>query len=384
MLELLSLASCVLLSLSFCYVAVAIMGVLRFGLKLRSAPKSDGLAPVTLLKPLCGMEPGLADNLRSFCNQDYETFQIVFGVRDRKDPAVPVIKDIIEGFPQLDLSLVVDDRIIGTNYKVSNLANMMSAAKHDIVVVSDSDMRVRRDYLKIVTAPFADDNVGATTCLYSGSASDGMPSKLGAMYINDWFLPSALLPTMFVPLNYCFGATMAVRRGVLEGMGGFDALADYLADDYMLGQFVADQGYRIALAPYVVDNVISEPDLKGLFQHELRWARTIRSVQPVGYTLSFITELLPLSLLAALPVSLFTGSALPAVAIICCALGMRAAMHYAVSYAVPGNTLFAPWLIPVRDLISTAVRIVSYFSSRVLWRESAFEIHANNQLKIAK
>jgi ceramide glucosyltransferase len=384
MMEILSFAACVLLSLSFCYVGLAVVGVLRFGIKLEAPPLSDGTAPVTMLKPLCGLEPGLAENLRTFCAQDYENFQIVFGVRDRDDPAIPIINGIIGEFPDHDISLVVDDRIIGTNYKISNLANMMAVAKHDIVVISDSDMRVRPDYLRIVTAPFADGTVGATTCLYSGSTGGGMPSKLGALFINDWFFPSALLPTMFGSLNYCFGATMAVRRDVLEQVGGFDALADYLADDYMLGQFVVEQGYRIALAPYVVENVIHEPDMRGLFQHELRWARTIRSVQPVGYSLSFVTELLPLSLIAALPVYFYTGSAAPALAIIVSAFAMRVALHYSVSVSVPGGTLFVPWLIPVRDLVSVAVRIVSYFSSKVLWRESAFEIHANNQLKIAE
>lgn len=388
MLEILSFAACVLVGLSFCYVVLAILGVIRFGMKLRTtatvASNLPATLPATMLKPLCGMEPGLADNLRSFCRQDYDTFQIVFGVRDRNDPVIPIIDDIIEEFPNHDISVVVDDRIIGTNYKICNLANMMAVAKHDVIVISDSDMRVRPDYLKTIAAPFADNTVGATTCLYSGRPSGGLPSKLGAMFINDWFLPSALLPTMFGELTYCFGATMAVRRNVLEKLGGFDALADYLADDYMLGQLVVEQGYRIVLAPYIVENIIFERDLKGLFQHELRWARTIRSVQPVGYTLSFITELFPLALIASLPLYGLTGSGILVLAFLCSAMAVRIALHYAVSITVPGGTIFAPWLIPVRDLVSVAVRVVSYFGSKVLWRESAFEIHANNQLKIAK
>ena len=133
-----------------------------------------------------------------------------------------------------------------------------------------------------------------------------------------------------------------------------------------------------------MENIIYERDLTGLFQHELRWARTIRSVQPLGYALSFITELMPLSLIAALPLYLFTESAILALAVVGSALAVRLALHYAVSISVPGGSMFAPWLIPARDLVSVAVRIVSYFSSKVLWRESAFEIHANNQLKIAK
>jgi ceramide glucosyltransferase len=384
MLEISSFAACVLVGLSLCYVMFAIMGVLRFGLGLKAAQNPSNPPPVTMLKPLCGMEPNLAENLRTFCRQDYDTYQIVFGVRDRNDPTIAIIKQIIEEFPERDISLVIDDRIIGTNYKISNLANMMAVAKHDILVVSDSDMRVRPDYLNAVAAPFKDETVGATTCLYSGHAIGGTPSKLGAMYINDWFLPSALLPTMFGAIKYCFGATMAVRRDVLDKIGGFDALASYLADDYMLGQLVVEKGYRVALAPYVVENIIYEPDMKGLFQHEIRWARTIRSVQPIGYTLSFVTEALPLSLIGALPLYFFTGSGLLAFALVLSALAMRTALHYAVSVAIPGQSTFAPWLIPFRDLLTVAVRVVSYFGSKVMWRESAFEIHADNQLKIAK
>src|SRR5690606_30840763 len=164
---------------------------------------------------------------------------------------------------------------------------------------------------------------------------------LGAMFVNDWFLPSALLPAMFGDLRFCFGATMAVRREVLQRFGGFESLAEYLADDYMLGQLVVEHGYRIALVPYMVENIIHEPDLKTLFLHELRWARTIRSVQPVGYSLSAITELLPLSALVACAVYAAFSSALAAGAILAAALVLRVALHGAVCAGVPGGPAFA-------------------------------------------
>ena len=287
-------------------------------------------------------------------------------------------------FPGHNISLVIDDRIIGTNLKISNLANMMAVAKYDVIAISDSDMRVGRDYLKTIVQPFKDDTVGAVTCLYSGRPINGLPSKLGATYINDWFLPSALIPATFGSLTYCFGATMAVRRKMFLGLGGFGALADFLADDYMLGHLVSDAGHKIVLAPYVVENVISETSLKSLFSHELRWARTIKSVQPFGYALSFITELLPLSVLTMVPIYLATGSALLAGAVVGGAFAMRIALHYAVSVTVPGGGPFAPWLIPLRDLLTASVRITSYFGTKVLWRESAFEIQTGNQLKIVE
>lgn len=384
MLHAVSYITLALLALSFCYFGLAIAGVVRFGRRLRSAAPAGDCLPVTILKPLCGLETGLAENLRSFCEQDYASYQIVFGVRDRNDPAVPVIARLQADYPDRDIALVVADRTAGNNHKISNLANMMAVAKHDILAVSDSDMRVGPDYLRSIAAPFARGEVGAATCLYSGIARGGLASRLGAMFVNDWFLPSALLPAMAGDLEFCFGATMAVRRDVLRELGGFEALADYLADDYMLGQFVVRQGYRIALVPYMVENIIHEPGLKTLFLHELRWARTIRSVQPVGYTLSAITEILPLSGLAALAVWVASASALPAIAILASALAIRIGLHYAVCVALPTCPAFAPWLIPLRDLLSLSVRVASFFGSTVRWREQTFSIRANNQLGAAE
>lgn len=370
--------------MSFCYLLLAIVGVMRFGRRLKARAPESGEMPVTILKPLCGMETDIAENLRSFCRQDYGAYQIVFGVRDRGDPVIRVVERIMEEFPALDIALVVDDRVIGTNYKISNLSNMMAVARHDILAISDSDMRVRPDYLRTIAAPFADATVGATTCLYSGTTRNGVASELGAMFVNDWFLPSALVPTMVGELRFCFGATMAVRRDVLAKFGGFAALANYLADDYMLGHRVVQQGYRIALAPYIVENVIYEAGIKGLFLHELRWARTIRSVQPVGYALSFITDVLPLSLIAAVPIYLATASSGWALAVPGVALALRLLLHFAVCRIAPPGTICAPWLIPLRDLLSVSVRVASFFGSRVQWRERSFVIRANNQLSAAE
>ena len=366
------------------YMIMAIGRVLVFRHQTRrSIPTSNNL-PVTVLKPICGMEHELAENLRSFCRQDYAEHQVIFGIRDKNDPAIPVVESVIKEFPDRDISLVVDDQIIGSNYKISNLANMAKIAKHEIFVISDSDMRVSPDYLKRVTAPFANSKVGASTCLYSGTAAKGLASRLGAMFVNDWFLPSALIPTMFGKLNFCFGATMAVRSDVLSKFGGFPALADFLADDYMLGKFVVEQGYDVALVPYVVENVILEEDLKGVFFHEIRWARTIRSVQPVGYAASVTTEILPLSIFAAL--GAFTmGAPLPISLLpIALALGMRTVLHYAVCRGLTNGRSCGAWLIPVRDMLSFAVRVYSFCGPKVLWREREFVVLADNRLKVAK
>lgn len=353
------------------YLALAIERVIRLRSRLAQPVTGNFTPPLTVMKPLCGIEPELADNLRSFCRQDYGTFQIVCGVRDPNDEAIAVVEGIKREFPDHDITLVVDERAVGSNLKVCNLANMADAARHDILVISDSDMRVGPDYLKSVAAPFASPKVGAATCIYSASAraaNGGLASRLGAMFINDWFLPSALIAIAFGRLSFCFGATMAVRRRVVEKFGGFAALAHHIADDYLLGRKVTEEGHKIAFVPYVVENITFEQDLKGLFAHELRWARTIRAVQPLGYTLSFITEAVPLALLAAIPVYVATASAAMAMAPLACALALRLALHYAVSAAVGPKGSLTPRLIPLRDLFSAAVRIASFFGTRVIWR----------------
>lgn len=377
-------ATVAVLGSSFIYLILAIAGVLRFARKTRRATVSPDWAPVTVLKPICGLEPGLLENLRSFCDQDFATYQVIFGVRDPNDSAIPVIEKVIAEFPDNDLALVVNERLIGGNYKVSNLANMFEAARHDIIIIADSDMRVGPDYLRAVATPFLKTEVGAATCLYSGRASgDGagnFASRLGAMFINDWFLPSALIPTMFGELKFCFGATMAIRREALTAIGSFEALANVLADDYMLGSATAERGYKVALVPYVVENMVSEDGFKSLFEHETRWARTIRSVQPGGYALSFITEVFPISLLATIPAYLLTSSVIWAALPVVAALALRAALHYVVQTKLAGGGAFSPWLIPLRDLFSLAVRIGSFFGSEVRWRDQVMTVHTNSLL----
>jgi ceramide glucosyltransferase len=374
----------ILAGLSFAYVNICIVALLLFRERINAKQDWSHRLPITVLKPICGMETNLAENLRSFCRQDYDQFQVIFGVHGEDDKAIPIIRALIEEFPERDLSLVIDDTIIGSNYKVSNLANMFGSARHDIIVVADSDMRVCRDYLKAVVAPFKDPQVGAATCVYSGRAAGKLPSKLGALFINDWFLPSALIPAVFGRLTYCFGATMAIRRSNLEQFGSFNALANVLADDFMFGRLVHQQGHRVALIPYIVENVIEDPSLKSLFLHELRWARTIRSVEPLGYAASAITEIMPLAAIAAVCLYVATGSFIYAGGIFAIAAVLRLALHYTISSTVSGRGTAAPLLVPLRDVMSPIIRLSSYFGRKVTWRERDFVIHSNVRLEVAE
>ncbi len=340
----------------------------------------DKRPPVTILKPLCGQEQGLLENLRSFCQQNYPDFQIVFGVGDSKDPVIATVRQLIKDFPEREIVLVINDFKFGSNPKVSNLINMYGAAKHDLIVIADSDMRVGGDYLDAVISEFSKPSVGAVTCLYRGIAAEGYASRLGAMFINEGFLPSVLVALALGDLRFCFGSTMAVRRSVLEKMGGFPVLSRYLADDHMLGKLVSELGFEVRLCPYVIDNIVYESSYAALIRHELRWARTVRTVQPVGYALSFVTYLLPMSILVGIGIESFFEWGMLSCLPVLVALILRIILHYVVNYSLRINSSNSVWLVPIRDILSFGIWAVSFFGGSVQWKNQALMVKNNGQL----
>ena len=332
---------------------------------------------VTVLKPLCGEDPDLAANLRSFCLQDYPRFQVVFGVREADDPAVPVVRRLIAEMPTADLTLVIDGRLRGRNLKVANLQNMLPEARHDLLVIADSDMRVGRHYLAEMCAPLADPTVGLVTCLYRGVPVGGLWSRLACLHVNHGFLPQAALADALGAGAGCFGASIGLRRETLERIGGFGAIADDLADDYALGAAVRRLGLRIELSSLLVDNVIVEPSLGALFRHELRWARTIRSVAPLGFLASIVTQPVVTAVLAvalgALPLA---APAMLILALLCRAVSVRLIDR---SLRLPASPLA---LLPLRDVLSFAVFVASFFARRVEWRDRTFQVGPNGRLTL--
>jgi ceramide glucosyltransferase len=332
---------------------------------------------VTVLKPLCGEDPGLALNLRSFCNQDFPEFQVVFGVREENDPAVPIVRRLMAELPAADLTLVVDGRRRGRNLKVANLQNMLEAARHDRLVIADSDMRVESRYLAEVSAPLADPAVGLVTCLYRGVPAGGVWSRLACLHVNHGFLPQAALADAIGAGSGCFGASIALRRDTLERIGGFGAIADDLADDYALGAAVSRLGLRIELSSLLVDNVIVEPSLAALFRHELRWARTIRLVAPMGFLGSIVTQPVVMAALAvALGVLPVAAPAMLALAFACRLASVRLIDR---SLRLQPSPLI---LLPLRDVLSFGVFVASFFARRVEWRDRTFRVGPNGRLTL--
>ncbi|HYM62303.1 MAG TPA: bacteriohopanetetrol glucosamine biosynthesis glycosyltransferase HpnI [Thermoanaerobaculia bacterium] len=372
------------LAISIAYTLFAVVRVAGSG---RAVPAKSGGEPtqslsgmrphsITIAKPLCGIEPGLRENLLSFCRQDYPDYEVIFGVRDAGDPAVAVVRQVMSECGNQNVSLVIEPRVSGSNLKISNVLAIERKAKHDLFIVADSDMRVGPDYLHAVASCFDDERVGAATCLYAARPAPGLASALAAMHINDEFFPSVLVSLALQPLAFCFGATMAVRRSALDRAGGFRALADYLADDYMLGNVIHGLGMKVALAPYVVDAIVAERNVHGVFLHELRWGRTIRAVRPVSYAFSVLTMLLPWAV-AFLLASRFATAGWIALG---AAVALRIVLHLAVRARLQLSGVVSLFLIPLRDTFNFCVFCATWFGRNVLWRETRFSVSSSGEL----
>lgn len=328
------------------------------------------LPPVTLLKPLHGAEASLHHALRSFCNQDYPVFQVVFGVRDAHDAALDVVRQLQKEFPGVPMSVVVDSRLHGTNHKVSNLINMMPAATHDYLVLADSDIHVGRDYLATVVTPLLNEKVGVVTCAYRGRSEPNFWARLGAQYIDDWFMPSIMLAHLLGGRTFAFGATIGLRRQVLQRMGGFAVIANHLADDYMLSYRAKKIGLRTVLSHHVVETTVGETDFTALARHELRWMRTNRTVQPLGYAFSFVTLTVPLAVAGVL----FADYSPAALVLLGGSMLARVMLHFAQRMRAKRPLFSELWLLPLRDAMTAGMWVLGFASRQVGWGRQKFSV----------
>lgn len=343
----------------------------------RGFPIPSERPPISVLKPLHGEEPGLYENLRSFVEQDYPGVQLVLGVNDIKDRALPVAEALIRDMPAADITLVSGALVRGSNLKVANLENMLPAARHDILVISDSDMRVDRRYLEAVAAPLQDPSIGLVTCLYKGVSTGGKWSQLGALHINFDFLPSALVAAALGIHLGCFGATIALRRDTLCRIGGFVPVRDELADDQRIGKAVRALGLAVVFSRYVVEARVSEPSFAELWRHELRWARTVRTISPAGFVGSVLTHVVAIAALGAVG----TGFGLTSSIFLGISLLLRWVTAGVIASAL-GFAVNGLWLLPIRDALSFAVFVASFFGRAVFWRDQFFQVEPSGRMSI--
>jgi ceramide glucosyltransferase len=340
--------------------------VRRFAAQPRPEPVRP--PPVSVLKPLHGDEPLLEDALASLCAQNYPAFQIVFGVRDADDPALAVVARLRARYPDQDIAVVVDATPHGKNRKIENLINMLSVARHDVLVIADSDVHADTRYLRQLVAALDVPGVGLVTTLYVGlPARRRLPALLGTGGITHFFLPGALLARAMGRQD-CLGATMALRRETLARIGGLEALVDHLADDNRLGQLVRAQGLHVALAPTLPATTVGEDSLPALFRHELRWARTIRALEPAGFAASVLQYKLVWAALSVLAAPGFPTLVLFALVWLGGALAARG-IEFSLAPLLKGLAFTTPvWLLPLRELFSVAVMAASYAGDQVEWR----------------
>jgi len=320
--------------------------------------------PVTVLKPLCGVEPLTEVALESFFLIDYPVFQLVFGVQNPADPVLEIIEMLRARYPARDVALVVDPTLHGSNRKISNLINMLPAATHAVLVMSDADIHVPPYFLHRVAAALAAPRVGLVTTLYTALAgTPHLATTLGANQINYTFLPGALLARRLGRQD-CLGVTMALHRDTLERVGGLAAVANHLADDQVLGRLVRAAGMDTTLAQVIPATTVPEANFAALYRHELRWARTIRALVPLPYAASVLQFSLLWSVLAVL----LSGGAWWSWALICAVLLIRYSLARRIDRALGLVKAGEAWLFLVRDLFSAIIYLASFGGATVEWR----------------
>jgi len=334
-------------------------------------PPASQWPPVSILKPLKGVDPELWESFCSHCELDYPEFQLIFGVSDPRDPAIEVVRRLQAKYPERPIDLISSDRVLGTNTKISNLAQMMAVARYPVLLVNDSDIRVPRDYLHRVVAPLADRSVGLVTCLYRAVAGSTLGSRLEAVGISTDFVPGVLSARFLEKgLHFGLGSTLAFRRPDLEAIGGFDALLDYLADDYELGRRIAAMGKRVELSAAVVTTFLPAYTWREFVRHQLRWSRTVRDARRWGYAGLLFTFGLPWSLLT---LGAARGAAW-ASALFALTFAARLAIGSVAAVRVLHQRLTVrdTFLLVARDLMAPLFWAASFMGNRIHWRGECF------------
>lgn len=342
---------------------------------------SPEMPPVSILKPLKGTDREMYESFRSHCLQDYPNYEIIFGVSDPSDPAVGTVDTLKREFPQRPIQLVVCPKILGANVKVSNLEQMVQAARYEYLIVNDSDIRVEPDYLRRIVPPLADGTTGVVTCLYRGVAATTLGSRLEALGISTDFCAGVISARLLEGgVSFGLGSTLAFRRDDLNKIGGFKSMLDFLADDYELGNRISRLGRTVLLSDVVVETHLPAYDVRGFLAHQMRWARGVRDARLGGY----IGLVSTFGLMWALLNLLLAGAAWWAWLILGCVLMLRIAVALVVGKSVLKDRQVPAllWLLPIRDLIAVAIWIVSFWGHVVTWRGDRFELRNGRLIRI--
>jgi ceramide glucosyltransferase len=377
-LSIISLAILILALAPLAYYLLSFYCVLEYFRGLRRLPPVNPsfVPPVSIVKPVRNVDREAYENFASFCRLDYPKYEIVFAVADRDDPVIPVIQKLQQSFPLCSIRLVTAVANLGANNKVNNLCQLVQEAKHELIVMSDSDVRVETDYLRNVVAPFSDPRVGVVTALYRGISGRGLVSALDDLGMYTDSAPAALVARKLEgKMRFAFGWTMATTKKVLSEIGGFESMVNHHSDDFELGNRISELGYRVELMRKPVDMVLPDESFGEFLKHELRWSIGLRNVRPVGYVGMLLTHGLPWTLLA---VALATASGWGSVAIayVVAYLILRLGVVWTTAVWGLGDSQIAGklWLVPLHDAISFVVWVGGFFSNKIVWRGSVYRV----------
>jgi ceramide glucosyltransferase len=345
----------------------------------RRTPRRVGTEmPITVLKPICGLDRGAYENFASFCRQRYPRFEIIFGSERSDDPGLAVARRVARDFPQVDVRIVVHSGPPTANPKVGLLGAMAAQARHPLLLVSDSDIRVRMAHLSALAAPMADPRVGVVTCLYRSNAQ-GFAGRLDALGLTTDFQPSVLVARRLEGISFGMGSGTLVRADALAAAGGFAAIEDFLADDYLLGNLPVQVGYRAELSADVVEHELDVSTIRQVIEHQTRWNRGIRAMRPIGYAGLLLTH--------GVAASTFLLAIAPhdprAWVVAMAALGLRLALAWFVGVRCLRDSVAREslWLVPIRDLLSFGLWIASFFGDSIVWRGKRFALSPGGRLR---
>ncbi len=363
------------------YYALATLAALDFFKRARMRVLPDYTPPVSMLKPVRGVDFGSYENFASFCLQEYPDYEILFAVNDNADPAVPLIRRIIADFPQRKIRLLVGAEQLGANRKVNKLARLAREAQNEVLVLTDGDVRVGPRFLREVVAPLADRKTGAVTSFYRGIAEKNLGAQIEAVGASSDFFAGVLMAGWTEGITFALGASIATTKEWLAKMGGFEAIADALADDYELGHRIAKAGGEVVLSREAVWTMYPAQTLLSFWEHQVRWARTVRLCRPLSYIGLLFTQGLPGALLAALfaPAKWIAGIFLLAYVI------LRFAMAWTVGVWGVGDEVLRRmiWLVPLRDAIHFVVWLASFGSNHIRWGNVEYVIRQGRMVPIA-
>lgn len=361
---------------SLVYCVLAVIAAEHYG--AARAPEPEGQPPISILKPLAGVDLGLDENLRSFFQQSYPRYEVLLAVRSADDPAVAVVERLRSQFPAVPSRLIVTGEPPYPNAKVFSLHCMFAAARYDLLVMADSDVRVTPALLSTLAAEFQDEKTGLVTCPYRAVPGPSFWSRLEAIGLNTEFLAGVLVARLLDGMQFALGPTIAARRQTLADLGGFHALKDYLAEDFVMGKLAAELGWRVILSSYAIEHHIGSQPFGANLKHRMRWNRSTRRSRPWGYVGQVFTNPLPLAIIFIAAVPAWWP-----------VLVVAAAFRGLAGWAAAGRVLHDPltlrnwWLVPVQDCTSFVLWLAGFFGNTILWRGRKYRVLRDGRFRAA-